>query len=67
MTICHLFCLFFSCVVIRENPPQDELIEKLNRAEADLVRAHSDCKQLAEEIVSQYNRFQDENNELKVS
>merc|ERR1711990_777147 len=44
---------------------KDELIQKLTEAEASRNQIQSDAKQMADELVAQYNRFQTEQDELK--
>ena len=46
---------------------KDELIQKLTEAEASRNQIQSDAKQMADELVAQYNRFQTEQDELKAS
>ena len=46
---------------------KDELIQKLTEAEASRNQIQSDAKQMADELVAQYNRFQTEQDELKAA
>jgi DNA repair exonuclease SbcCD ATPase subunit len=46
---------------------KDELIQKLTESEESKLQIQSEAKQMADELVAQYNRFQTEQAELKSS